>query len=143
MRYDLENDLDRERFRARVNYLFQARKTVDVLEVRERRTLPQNNYLHLILSWYALETGYTLEEAKQDIFKRLICRDIFVVLKNGREVCRSTADLDTLEMTQAIERFRNHSSKDVGVYLPAPNEKDLLQKMEYEINRYGNREFLN
>lgn len=142
MFYDLNNDLDRARFRDRVNFLFHARKKVEVLERREVRTLAQNNYLHLILSWYALETGYTLEEVKQDIFKRQICRDIFLIIKGGREVFRSTADINTLEMTNAIERFRNHSANDLGIYLPAPHEEALLLQMEYEVRRFGNRQYL-
>ncbi len=54
---------------------------VELRKIREKRTLSQNNYLHLILGWFGLEIGYTLQEVKQDIFKRNICKDWFLMGK--------------------------------------------------------------
>ena len=79
------------------------------------------------------------EEVKQDIFKRKLNKDIFEVErvnKRGQKVVRlrSSRDLDTEEMTRAIERFRNWSSAVAGLYIPSPNETDALfaaqQQME-------------
>ncbi len=138
--YNLDNKLDQKRFKKRCNLLYEKGKPVELKEHRPKRTNPQNRYLHAILSLYAIETGYTLEETKQDIFKREINKDIFLKEKNGREVSRSTADLDTKEITLAIEKFRDHSSKDVGIYLPDPDETEYLNAIEEEINR--NKRFL-
>ena len=52
---------------------------------------------------------------------------------------RSTASLDTAEMTTAIDRFRNWAAS-VGVYIPSPDEERLVQLMEIEV--YRNREFI-
>jgi hypothetical protein len=43
-------------------------------------------------------------------------------------------------MTTAIERFRNWSSQEAGVYLPSPDEREFLREIEMEI--YRNNEFL-
>lgn len=53
---------------------------------------------------------------------------------------RSSAELDTEEMSVSIERFRNFASSEVGIYLPSPNERELLIYMQQEIER--NKEFL-
>lgn len=43
--------------------------------------------------------------------------------------------LTTAEMTTAIERFRNWSSAEAGVYLPSPDEQAFLQSIEIEMLR--------
>ena len=141
MRFDLSKQADKTRFKERANYLYEKGVIVDLTQKRELRTIQQNRYLHLILGWFGLETGYTMEEVKQDIFKRDWCKEFFEVEKKGRKVYRSTADLNTLEMTNAIEKFRNLSSQQ-GIYLAAPNETDFLNQMEYQINQFGNRQYI-
>lgn len=142
MIYDLSDKLDRQRFSTYAHKLFNDKVKVELKKKREKRTLSQNSYLHLIMTWFGFELGYTVDEVKQDIFKREICKDIFMIEKNGRSVCRSTADLNTLEMTQAIEKFRNYSSKDLGIYLPSPNEQEQLNSIDDNLKKYGTREFL-
>ena len=51
---------------------------------------------------------------------------------------RSSAGLTTAEMTQAIERFRNWSSSECGIYLPSPDEEAFLQSIEMELKRHKN-----
>lgn len=142
MLYDLSNPLGRKQFSTYVKKLWESESKVELKKYRENRTLKQNAYLHLILTWYGFELGYTVEEVKQDIFKREICKDFFIKEKKGRTVFKSTRDLDTLEMTQAIEKFRNHAADDMGIYLPAPNEMQELNSMEHQLKQYGTREFV-
>jgi len=140
MLYDLNNILDRERFKRRSNELYKKGVVVELTEKKERRTLPQNSYLHLILSWYAMETGNTVEFVKQKYFKELCNAEIFIFTKNdvhlGKvEDLKSSKDIDTADMTTAIERFRNWSSAECGIYLPEPNEKEFLRSIEVEMDR--------
>lgn len=113
---------------------------VDLTEKKPQRSDNQNRYLHAALGYVALEFGETLEYVKEYYFKRLCNRDLFVVTKEdkrmGRTVndTRSTADLDTGEMTTAIERFRNWCAGE-GCYIPSPDEHRLVQMMELEIER--------
>lgn len=142
MIYDLDNILDRERFKRRVTALVDEGGRVE-LTSRKSRSLPQNAYLHLILGWFAVETGNSLEFVKREYFKRLVNADIFVRRKADKymgeiEVVTSSKDIDSADMTTAIERFRNWSSMEAGIYLPSPNEKAFLEAIEVEISKQRN-----
>ena len=52
---------------------------------------------------------------------------------------RSTKDLNTKEMTIAIERFRNWTSKELGVYLPEPSDMALIQELEIEVSKFSSQ----
>lgn len=140
MIYDLSNILDQDRFKRRCNALYKEGKVVELSEKKRRRTIPQNAYLHLILGWFAMETGNRLEFVKQEYFKRHINPDLFVIEIEDKhlgkvQVLRSSRDLDTSEMTTAIERFRNWASSEAGIHLPSPDEQAFLQAIEYEMMR--------
>lgn len=115
---------------------------VEVKRRHKKRSSSQNAYLHVLLGYFASELGYTLDEVKFDYFKKECNSDIFLrkrINKRGNEVAyvRSTTDLDTAEMTLAIERFRNYSSAVAGLYLPAPNEEEMLTFAEQQMERYA------
>lgn len=140
MIYNLSNDFDKQRFKTRCNALYKQGGVVDLTAKKERRTIPQNAYLHLIIGWFAIETGNTLGFVKQEYFKRYINPDIFVVEIEDKHlgkvsVLRSSRDLTTAEMTTAIDRFRNWSSAEAGIYLPSPDEQAFLQSIEIEMLR--------
>lgn len=144
MLYDLKNEYDVPKFKERVNALLERKAVVELTEVRRNRTLSQNSYLHLILSWFALETGYGLEEVKLEFFKKTCNHDLFfeeVVNKRGVLIrhYRSSRSLDTDEMTKAIDRFRNWSASN-GIYLPSPMEHEALLHVKNEVER--NKEYL-
>ena len=70
---------------------------------------------------------------------------MFVMERNDKLIgktyyLRSTRDLDKGEMQLAIERFRNWSSMNAGIYLPSADEHRLLELAEIEISR--NKEYL-
>lgn len=145
MLYDLTNIVGLQSFKTKVGMLIDNKdKVVELTVKRKRRSLNQNSYLHLILTWFAIEYGDTLEYVKQDIFKKNVNPQIFkserVNFKTGevREHWRSSADLNTKEMTVAIERFRNYASKEAGIYLPEANEDKFLQHIEIEASKYEN-----
>ena len=138
MIYNLSNELHRENFKSRVNSLFKQKKIVELSEKKPVRTIRQNRYLHLLLSFFAYQTGNTMEWVKQKYFKVLCNKDIFVRERDDEymgnvQYVRSSADLTTDELTLAIERFRNWSSESAGIYLPSPNEEDLLTLMDAEV----------
>jgi len=129
MLYNLHSPIDREKFGRKVLRVLEDKSVIE-LKVKTNRTRSQNNYLHLILTWFAMESGYTLAESKQ-IYKSLN-GDIFFYIRPPEPMTfmRSTTDLDTAEMTETIEKFRNYSAKEADIYLPAPNERDYLQEIE-------------
>lgn len=118
---------------------------VDLTEKKPRRSLPQNKYLHVILAYFGTQTGNTLEWVKQQYYKKLVNPDLFIREKEDKylgriKVLRSSADLDTAEMSLSIERFRNWAAQEAGIYIPSADEAILIQQMEIEIER--NKEFL-
>lgn len=144
MLYDLSNPLQNESFGVKAEALRKKDCIVELTEKKPQRTANQNRYLHSILAYFGLEVGETAEYVKRYYFKLLCNKDTFVVEKEDKfhgkiQVLRSSADLDTAEMTVCIERFRNWASGE-GVYIPSPEEHLLVQQMEIEISR--NRMYL-
>lgn len=145
MLYDLSNELQCEQFKLRASKLANEGKIVDLTEKKPRRSSNQNKYLHTILSYLAVELGHDLEWVKQQYYKKLINPEIFIRVVDDKylgriKVLRSSADLDTDEMSMSITRLRNWSAQEAGVYLPSADEERLIQLMEIEIER--NKEYL-
>lgn len=145
MIYNLSSPLDKANFLLRAKKLADSGVIVDLTEKKPRRSLPQNKYLHVILAYFGTQTGNTLEWVKQQYYKKLVNPDLFIREKEDKylgkiKVLRSSAELDTAEMSLSIDRFRNWSAQEAGVYIPAADEAILIQQMEIEIER--NKEFL-
>jgi len=140
MIYDLSNTLQRESFKIRTNNLYIKGGIVELID-KKPRTLKQNSYLHLILSYFACETGNPLEFVKQEYYKRLVNSDLFVKKINDPflgeiSILKSSKDLTKDEMTLSIERFRNWSSQEAGIFLPNAASKEMLMQMEIEVNKH-------
>ena len=145
MIFNLNNEYEIPKFEEYVNKLCEQKAIVELKKKLPYRSTQQNRYFYLILSWFACETGYSVDEIKVDIFKRICNKAIFERYrenKHGEKIkyLRSSSDLDTLEMTTAIDRFRNYASAQAGIYLPSPNESQFLTYIEQEIER--NKEFI-
>lgn len=145
MIYNTSNPLDKANFLLRTKKLAESGVIVDLTEKKPRRSLPQNKYLHVILAYFGTQTGNTLEWVKQQYYKKLVNPDLFIREKEDKylgkiKVLRSSADLDTAEMSLSIERFRNWAVQEAGIYIPSADEAILIQQMEIEIER--SKEFL-
>lgn len=108
---------------------------------KSSRTLSQNSYLHCCLAYYASEFGLSLEEVKVDTFKRTVNKRLFSgtrTNKRGEQVTylRSTRELSSEEMTEAIERFRNYSATIAGLYIPSPDEHRTMFAAQQQIDNY-------
>lgn len=141
MLYDLNNPLQAQNFKKRVNLLYQRKGIVDLTERRPQRSRSQNSYLHAALGYFGLQFGYKTQQVKDWYFKEICNPDIFIREEldqfsgKTRRYLRSSADLDSAEMTLAIERFRNWASDSAGVYIPSPEEHLLVEQMEAETQR--------
>lgn len=136
MIYNTTKPIDVQNFRTRCEELISKGAILDLKEKRNRRSISQNSYLHLILAYFALQTGYTAGEVKQDIFKKIVNSVTFYDGEFGDlkiERWRSTADLSTVELTSCIEKFRHYSNEVAGIYLPAPEDLVYLQEIEQEV----------
>lgn len=138
---DLSKDFERQKFDTYAEHLKKKGCIVEVKERKKQRSLSQNAYLHVVLGYFASEFGYDLESVKYDIFKKEVNKEIFERVRNNRHgtpvtYYRSTSNLDTGEMTTAIERFRNYSAMTAGLYIPEPHEHDALLEAERQIALY-------
>lgn len=141
MIYNLSSQLDAQNARTRLELLVKRGSVVELTEKKPRRSLSQNAYLHLILSYFASQTGNTLEWVKQQYYKKLCNPDIFIAERDdiflGRmKYIRSSADLRTDEMNLSIERFRNWSAAEAGIYLPEPTNEAELSALQVEVEKY-------
>lgn len=104
--YDTSNPLDKANFMLRAKKLAESGKIIELTEKKPRRTLSQNNFLWLCLSYWGCQTGYTKEEA-ETIYKN-VNRELYythkVIAGVEIEYIRHTYELDTAEMTASIEK---------------------------------------
>lgn len=145
MLYDTSNPLDKANFLLRAKKLAESGVIVDLTEKKPRRSLPQNKYLHVILAYFGTQTGNTLEWVKQQYYKKLVNPDLFIREKEDKylgriKVLRSSADLDTAEMSLSVDRFRNWATQEAGIYIPSADEAILIQQMEICIEK--NKEYI-
>ncbi len=128
MQYNLKNSIEINKALAKLQYAIDNEQLIELKQVRKKRTIKQNAYLHVLISLYAIEFGYTLEEAKT-ILKRLC--NFMTYEKNGQKFLRATRDFKTDELTSFIDWIRDHAGQN-GLYLPTPDEYILNQ---IEINK--------
>lgn len=143
--YDTSNPLDKANFMLRAKKLSDGGKIIELTEKKPKRSLPANRYLHVILAYFGTQTGNTLEWVKQQYYKKLVNPDLFIREREDKflgriRVLRSSADLDSSEFSLSIERFRNWSAQEAGIYIPSADESILIQQMEIEISK--NSEFI-
>lgn len=137
MKYDLSNNNDVHRFNTKVEYLILNKKKVDLSELRERRTVQQNKYLHVIFALFGIECGLTLDESKT-LVKRSC--PFMTYEKKGNKFLKKTSLLNTKEMTDFIEWVRTWSAQK-GVYLPEANEY-IMNKLFIDNQIESHKEFL-
>ena len=141
MLYNFSNPLDVQNARVRLEHLISRQCTAELTEKKPKRTLSQNSYFHLLLGYFASQTGNTLEWVKQQYYKKLCNPDLFIGEKEDRflgriKYVRSSADLRTDEMNLSIERFRNWSASEAGIYLPEPTNEAEIRALQVEVERY-------
>ena len=145
MLFNLANPYEVSKYYTYIDKLRQKQAVVEVKEKKKNRSLRQNSYLHVLISYFACEYGCSTEEAKLEYYKKTCNKDLYVrkvVNKHGKEVerTRSSRELDTGEMTTSIERFRHWSSAVAEIYLPSPQEHDYILRCMQVIEE--NREFV-
>ena len=141
MIYNLSSPLDVQNARTRLEMLVKRGCTIELSEKKAKRSLSQNRYLHLLLGYFASQTGNTLEWVKQQYYKKLCNPDLFIGEREdlflGRvKYVRSSADLRTDEMNLSIERFRNWSAAEAGIYLPEATSEAEVAALQVEVERY-------
>lgn len=144
MLYDPKNPMHAQQARMRLETLLSGDAPFELRKKSFRRTFKQNSYLHLLLAYFASQTGDTLEYVKRTYYKTAVNPHLFIVSKHDNllhqdvKTLRSSADLTTEELSESIERFKNWSASRAQIVLPdAENERELIAA-QLEVERYKN-----
>ena len=138
MLYNLKNAFELEKFRDKVVEL-QNKGTMVEMKEKRSRPLSQNAYLHTMLSYFALQFGYSLEETKVHFYKLVVNKDIFA--RTGTDkftgelytYLRSSSELSKDEMSESIERFRSWMKEESGLNFPSSEEYIALLHIQHDI----------
>lgn len=139
MLYDLSNPLQNESFKVKAEALSKKGCIVELTEKKPQRSLQANKYLHVILAYFGLQIGETMEYVKKHYYKILCNKDTFIREVDDKylgkvKVLRSSSDLDTEEFSRTITRFRDWAATE-GIYIPSSEEHLMVQQMEIEVSR--------
>jgi hypothetical protein len=119
MKFKLSESLEKNKARQRFDFLLEKGANIELKEIRKPRSLNHNAYLHVCISLFAIEEGYSLKEAKKVLKKE--CHGM-IYEKKGHLFLKSTAKMDSKELTIFVEWIRNFCAKELGLYIPDPDE---------------------
>lgn len=140
MIYDPKNPIDQQRARKRFESLIKNGKVFTLNELTSK-SISQNNYLHLLINFVAIELGEDAAYVKEYVYKKCANSDIFVIKKHDRfmnvdvDFLKSTSDITKEELSRSIDRFRNFASSVLDIYLPEPHDEEFLNNIKVEIER--------
>ena len=137
MKLNLNKPYDQHKAIDYLTKLIEGGKLIELKEIRKSRTIRQNSYLHVLISLYSVYVGNTLEESKTDL-KRLC--EFMRYEKNNNVYLKSTAKLNTKELTEFIEWVRNYSSVN-GLNLPT-SEEYITNRFEIDQEIENNKKYL-
>lgn len=134
MRFKLADKTELDRAADYLAKLAGREAVVDIKRWNPKRSLSQNKFYHVILSYWGLQCGFTLEESKQFIKQQQ--PDLYQYRKDGGTFMRSSADLSTTDMAKSIDRFRQWSAEQ-GIDLPDADDKNFLEWCATQIENSG------
>ena len=110
---------------------------IELKRILPNRSISINSYLHVCISLFSIEFGYTLEESKT-LLKRKC--SFMIYEKNGLKFLKKTSMLDNLECSKFVEFIRNYAAQQ-NLYIPDADEyKTNKFNIDKEINK--NKEYL-
>ena len=69
MKYNLSDNVEKQSAIAKFKHLLDEGKKVELNEIKQRRSLSQNGYYHICIKLFAIEFGWTMAEAKDELKK--------------------------------------------------------------------------
>lgn len=144
MYFDLSKPIDKQKFELKSKNLIKKGSLVELTE-KSNRTLKQNAYLHLIISYFALMYGDNLEYCKRKFYKiesnltTFEYERINKLTGEVRKALKSTKDLSKTELSLTIERFKDYSAN-IGIVLPDAEQKQFINEIKREVE--NNKEFI-
>ena len=110
---------------------------IELKRILPNRSISLNSYLHVCISLFSIEFGYTLEESKT-LLKRKC--SFMIYEKNGLKFLKKTSTLNNKECSEFVEFIRNYAAQH-DLYIPDADEyKTNKFNIDKEINK--NKEYL-
>lgn len=136
MKRKLNNDLDRDMVIAAIRRLDLSKSyTVEIIQKKIRRSLPQNSLLWLWLTCIEQETGNNRDEL-HEVFKRKFIIPDRVMGPFGVEYdSYSTAGLSTIQFKDYLDKIQVFASTELSITLPDPEDKNW----EYFYSYYSDK----
>jgi len=116
LKYDTSNNVIARHAKEYLDRLIERGAHVEVKQIRKTRSTWQNRWFHAVVKEVSEYTGYELEEAKV-ILKR---KGGLAYKKKGHEFLRSTADLDTKEFSELMEKIIRVCAQELELVIPDP-----------------------
>jgi len=140
MLYDFAIESDCRNAVTYMGKLIESEAKAELVKITPKRTSNQNRYIHALFALWGGHFGYTTDEAKV-VIKRVLG---YWYQKEGQTFLKHTSDMDTKELSEFTDRFRNHSAHE-GFYLPSPEEfqenyvkmMSEVRYVESQMTRYG------
>ncbi len=126
MKLDLSQPFDLQRATEYFKKLVESKSKIELKKYSPKRSLSQNAYLHVLFGYIALDTGYTIEQAKVLMKRRF--GSFMVEVVQGDKFLVSTASLDSSQLTQFIDWIRQYASEEMEIY--------LLTADDFKFNRF-------
>lgn len=144
MLFDMLNPLDVQKFKEKTEaFIEKAKKLKEgdhngknlILELKEKqapKTIQQNAYLWVTITYVALELGYT-KIYVENMLKEA-CRDIFLQRRQDKrgnwfEYYRSISTLTKEEMSDCIDKWLHHCAIEFGIVIPTPDDYYYIRFM--------------
>ena len=118
MKFNFKNSYDISKANQLLKQLIEGKKRIEIVEFKEKRSGNQNRYLHVLLTYFSIESVNSMEETKQ-ILKGMAG---LTYVKDGFTIYKSTTDLDTKECSDFCEFIRSKYAELFNGYLPTPEE---------------------
>lgn len=111
--------------------------TFELIKKHQKKSVDNNAYLHVCINLFAINFGYTKEEAKTHLKRSC---SFMVYQKNNELFLKEVRKLNNKDCASFTNWIRNYASNK-GCYIPTPKEYYLNKyNIDKEIN--NNKEFL-
>ena len=137
MKLDLSKEIDIKKAQTYFKTLLKDNKQIELKEIKKVRTIKHNAYLHVVISLYAINFGYTLEESKT-LLKRMC--SFMIYEKEGYKFLKQTSKMIDSDLSKFIDWIRNYAVKN-GLYIPSPDEY-LVNKFTIDKEIYNQKQYL-
>jgi len=133
MKFDLNNTLERNKYDTYSDKLKLANSKVELKKLGGKRSISINSYLHVCISIYSIEFGYTLAESKTMLKREC---GFMVYEKNNLKFLKETSKQTNEECSKFVEWIRNYASKQ-GLYIADADEyKQNKFAIDKEIDKH-------